>query len=122
MNIERYRMVMHRIWADLRTWNQINWHSSGDVNGVREGYAGRHVCRTAHCAAGWAQVLAGRPGYTGYTSLFADRLGDCTFTITTFTIAQTWLELSEKEADYLFDSGRTLVELNAVLKRGRVFA
>lgn len=102
MNIERYRMVMWRIWADLRGWDQQYYHMSKVGVDIDAAFCGLHACGTTHCVAGWCQVLAAMPG-------------------SPYDIARDWLELTERQAEYLFFHNRTLDDLNAVLKRGRVF-
>lgn len=104
MNIERYRMVMHRIWADLRSWNQGWYHIDMDGKYLSPSPENpvEHSCGTSHCVAGWAQVLSGETG-------------PCSDT------ARKWLGLTRDESLWLFASTRILDDLNAVLKRGRVF-
>lgn len=82
-NIENCKLVLTQIKNHPETWNQKYWH-----------------CGTAHCFAGWAQILSGKPADS--TTARRD--------------ARIFLGLSAAEAEYYFHSERTLSELETVLE------
>jgi len=83
VNIERYRMVMHRIWADLRSWDQVEVHSDNWYDLQPSHEPPKHICGTSHCVAGWAHILSGGNNYQP-----------------TYQLARDWLELSSDEEMY----------------------
>lgn len=89
MNIENFKLVLDHIKAHPETWDQEVWH-----------------CGTHHCFAGWAQILSG-------VSLieYATPQGEDT----TPQVARKFLDVSQKEADYLFSARRTLWDFEAML-------
>ena len=77
-NQERHDAIMAKIDANPSCWDQTSWH-----------------CGTAHCYAGHAQIMAGKPADDD-----AARRD-----------ARQWLGLTRAQADYLFDPDRALEEL-----------
>lgn len=81
MRQDRLLEIVGRIYQRPETWNQTEWHRG-----------------TAHCVAGHAQnALRG--------IVFTDPCDYASYD------GAKWLDLSRKEADWLFDIDRTLDEL-----------
>lgn len=88
MNEERFRQVLEQIENHPETWDQTDWHSD---------------CGTAHCFAGWAQILSGAPIVKGHAR----------------RDARIYLDLSRDEADYYFNGDRTLEDFREALTYNR---
>ena len=82
-NLDNCKLVLAQIENHPETWDQKDWH-----------------CQTAHCFAGWAQILSGKRENN----------------ITVRRDARIFLGLSLREANYYFSSSRTLEELKTVLE------
>lgn len=85
MNKENFELVLKTITENPACWDQTMWH-----------------CGTAHCFAGWAQILSGNVASPS----------------TVRKVARIFLDLGQIEADYLFAPSRTLSDFNAFLIEG----
>lgn len=89
MNPQRYNQVLAKIEANPQHWNQRVWH-----------------CGTSHCFAGFAGLIK-----EGLAVSCDERLLWRSYphlTSVPWHEGQKWLELSWKEADWLFAQARTL--------------
>lgn len=115
MNLTRYRRIIRDIVAHPESHKQESWH-----------------CGTSHCVAGHAHFHA-----IGYKTAVGkdwdklrERVGSLVHRFVThrfaqfrptgaYSVAKDWLKLTESEADWLFNHGRTLAELREVAKTGK---
>ena len=114
MNLERHRQVIAHILAHPESWNQAVWHSD---------------CGTEHCYAGLAQMFSmtqeWRPLDSSLDSKGWRWLWNGSSKTTQRSIdhvirdAREWLDLTDEEAEYLFDAHRNLQELEEYAGEGR---
>lgn len=91
MNRENYKEVLAQIESDPRSWDQKVWHRNRGPLGI---------CGSAHCFAGWAEILSGHKADYRTAAFHAQR----------------WLEISDQEATYLFAVERTLKDFHKFLE------
>jgi len=99
MNAENFAKVIAAIDADPSSWDQIHWHS---------------WCMTTHCFAGHAQILSGAP--------LKKREGGHDFSSFAGSDAIRWLDLTDYDADYLFNPCRTMDDFRDFLKLHQALA
>jgi hypothetical protein len=128
MNLKLLRKIVKHIKANPDTWRQSAWH-----------------CGTSHCVAGFAELDAA--GYSLGSAAFNSKLdakrwwdkpssGSAWYTRTRFwrfiqarrkqqlpvstcSIAQDHLRITDRQADYLFSASRSLDQLSEVARTGR---
>ena len=90
MNRENFKQVLDVIKAHPESWDQwAVWHGH---------------CGTTHCFGGHAEILSGVDSEASDGGIFV--------------VAKEWLELTEDEAQYIFEPERTMDDFEEFYRTG----